>query len=138
MIFRLPHLKKLFFIFFVFIIGCEIPHSNNEENIAECNVYNDYLDEVIFCPNIAGSGFFMEVNQDKNFTIKFLDNREPQLFEVYNSLLKIGEVQKDENNLSIVQISPKIVGTTFLKILSDNYEVDITIQVNSKNLIYPY
>ena len=135
MIFRLPHLEKLFLIFSVFIIGCEIPHSNNEENIAECNVYNDYLDEVIFCPNIAGSGFFLEVNQDKNFTIKFLDNREPQLFEVYNSLLKIGEVQKNENNLSFVQISPQIVGTTLLIIESDNYEVNITIQVNPQNFL---
>ena len=120
-------MKYYIFSLILFITSCEIPHTNKNGEYIICNVYDESRRAIILCPMKQVEINIGTINKEGNFTIQFLTINN-QVKEFGNKILNIGEIINLDNNMSYVQINPKLVGTT--KILINNGEINLSLIIN--------
>ena len=120
-------MKYYIFSLILFITSCEIPHTNENGEYIICNVYDESRRAIILCPMKQVEINIGTINKEGNFTIQFLTINN-QVKEFGNKILNIGEIINLDNNMSYVQINPKLVGTT--KILINNGEINLSLIIN--------
>jgi hypothetical protein len=123
-----------FFIFNIFFIslftGCEIPHTNEDGDVAICNSYNKERGKIILCPQLSKFQLDLgEIYLDKTVVVWFLNIGDYGAFEFQNNILYVSELVHTENNTSYLYFYPIFTGST--KLVINGGDINFTFRVVS-------
>jgi hypothetical protein len=115
-------------IFISLFSGCEIPHSNGDDEVALCNIYDKEKSKIILCPQLGNIKVDLgEIELYQTVTIWFLNSGDYGAFEFQNSILYISDLVITDNNTSFIYFYPLLIGGTTL--LVNGGDINFTISV---------